>query len=86
MLRVRVLTEYCKGCGLCVGVCPVEALETSDQLSALGVYPPRQKGDVQCTGCLGCALICPDAAIEIVEAEEASERQAEEVLRSTGSR
>lgn len=86
MLKVRVLTEYCKGCGLCVGVCPVEALETSDQLSDLGVYPPRQKGDVQCTGCLGCALICPDAAIEIVEAEEASERQAEEILRSTGSR
>lgn len=84
MPRVRVLTDYCKGCGLCVGVCPVEALETSDQLSAQAVYPPRQKADVECTGCLGCALICPDAAIEIVEAEEASERRAEEVLRGTG--
>jgi len=82
MLEVRVLTEYCKGCRLCVAVCPAEALEGSDELSALAVYPPRQKADVQCTGCLCCTLICPDAAIEILETEEAREEQADEVVRS----
>ena len=41
MYQVRVLVEYCKGCGLCVEACPVEALELSEQLSALAVYPPR---------------------------------------------
>jgi 2-oxoglutarate ferredoxin oxidoreductase subunit delta len=75
MPKVRVLTEYCKGCGLCIGVCPVEALECADELTALAIHPPRQKADVRCSGCLGCALICPDAAIEIVEVEESSEPQ-----------
>ena len=82
MLEVRVLTEYCKGCRLCVAACPVEALEVSDELSALAVYPPRQKADVQCTGCLSCVLMCPDAAIEIVEVEESRESQVEQVVRS----
>jgi 2-oxoglutarate ferredoxin oxidoreductase subunit delta len=75
MPKVRVLSEYCKGCGLCVSVCPVEALELSDALNALAVYPPRHRADVRCTGCLACALICPDAAIEIIEVEETSESQ-----------
>jgi len=84
MLRVRVLAEYCKGCGLCIGVCPAEALELSAELSPLAGHLPRQKADVRCTGCLGCALICPDAAIEIVEVEEAGEREVEQAVRGTG--
>jgi len=75
MPKVQVLSEYCKGCGLCVSVCPLEALELADELTALAVYPPRQKADVRCTGCLACALICPDAAIEILDVEETSELQ-----------
>jgi 2-oxoglutarate ferredoxin oxidoreductase subunit delta len=83
MPKVRVLTEYCKGCGLCVSVCPVEGLEFSDELTSLAVYPPRQKADVRCTGCLGCTLICPDAAIEVIDVEETSELQ---VNRATARR
>ena len=82
MLKVQVLSEYCKGCGLCVTVCPVEALEFSEELSSLAVYPPRQKPGVECTGCLSCALICPDAAVEIVEVEEASEVGVHKTFRS----
>jgi len=82
MLKVRVLSEYCKGCGLCITVCPVEALEFSDELTAQAVYPPRQKPEVECTGCLSCALICPDAALEIVEVEESGEVGVHETSRS----
>ena len=86
MYHVRVLVEYCKGCGFCVDVCPVQALELSDELSPLAVYPPRQKADVTCTGCLACALMCPDAAIEVVEVEDAGEAHAEEVSESADQR
>lgn len=82
MYQVRVLVEYCKGCGLCVEACPVEALEFSEQLSVLAVYPARPNPDVECTGCLSCALMCPDAAIEVVEVEVGDEAHAE---KATGS-
>ncbi len=84
MYQVRVLVEYCKGCGLCVDVCPVEALELSGELSPLAVHAPRQKDEVECTGCLSCTLMCPDAAIEVVEVEDAGEAYAEEVSEGVG--
>lgn len=57
----------CKGCGLCVTVCPqhVLALE-EDLLNAKGYHPAALVDpDHQCTGCSVCAIICPDAAITV---------------------
>ena len=69
--QVRILTEYCKGCELCVVVCPKGTLEMSDELTDLGVRPVRPKADAECTGCTLCYQVCPDAAIEIWETAEA---------------
>jgi len=82
MYEVRVLAEYCKGCGLCIRACPVEGLERSEELSALAVYPPRQRADVECIGCLSCALICPDAAIEIIYVEETDDSRSQRRVQS----
>lgn len=68
--QVRVLVEYCKGCELCVSVCPKGVLEMSDQLTEVGVRPARPKADAVCTGCTLCYQVCPDAAIEIWETSE----------------
>ena len=49
----------CKGCDLCVKVCPVDALKMSTDFNKLGYrYPILIEG--RCTGCEMCALICPD--------------------------
>ena len=69
--QVRILTDYCKGCELCVAVCPKGALEMSDELTDLGVRPARPKADAECTGCTLGYQVCPDAAIEIWETAEA---------------
>jgi len=69
--QVRVLTEYCKGCELCVSVCPAGALAMSEDLTAIGVRPAMPKPGVECTGCTLCYQVCPDAAIEIWEMHEA---------------
>jgi len=75
MPEVRILTEYCKGCGLCVAVCPTEKLVISRTLSPLGVYPAAVRSEVECKLCFNCTVMCPDAAIEIIDVST-SERAA----------
>ena len=65
--HVRLLGEYCKGCGLCVGVCPKRSLVISRHLNSMGYSPVEVREGAECTGCCNCAVMCPDAAIEIVE-------------------
>ncbi len=65
MPSVRVLSEFCKGCRLCVSVCPRKVLEMSGKLNRLGVRTAWPLRDKECSGCLNCVVICPDAAIEI---------------------
>ena len=63
--------ELCKGCYLCISVCPNHLIGVSDTLNHTGYYPAEVKnkqGDSEgstCTGCAMCALICPDVAIEV---------------------
>lgn len=50
--------ERCKGCDLCVEVCPPRVLVMADEVNRLGYrYPVLIPG---CTGCERCAEICPD--------------------------
>jgi 2-oxoglutarate ferredoxin oxidoreductase subunit delta len=62
--KIIINTERCKGCGLCVQVCPKGAIVISKQSNKSG-YFPAQASNIDCTGCAVCAIICPDAAIEV---------------------
>lgn len=56
--------EYCKGCGLCLIECPVQALRFSEDVGFLG--NPLPIVDIQkCIGCGKCQNICPDGAIKV---------------------
>lgn len=65
MSHVVIAAELCKGCELCMAVCPKNCFEHADSLNAYGVYPIRLTADAQCTGCSSCAVMCPDTAIEV---------------------
>lgn len=65
MPNVRVLTQYCKGCGLCVAACPKKTLYLTEELDRRGLHVVAVRREVACTGCANCAAMCPDAAIEI---------------------
>ncbi|MFH1665132.1 MAG: 4Fe-4S binding protein [Candidatus Omnitrophota bacterium] len=67
---VKVNEERCKGCMLCVAVCPRKCLEASGEVSARGTQGVVVSGRDACTGCGMCVLVCPDCAIEIVEEEQ----------------
>ncbi len=66
-IKARVLEEKCKACGLCISVCPKEAISYNEKkFNAKGVHP-AVVDKKKCIGCRQCFLVCPDTAIEIVE-------------------
>jgi 2-oxoglutarate ferredoxin oxidoreductase subunit delta len=66
---ITIDRERCKGCYLCISVCPNEVIVISQSLNQQGYYPAEPKknlnGDKGCIGCAMCATICPDIAIEV---------------------
>ena len=61
--QVRILPAYCKGCGICVSVCPKQVL-------GLGKDKAQVVQPDQCIGCLNCEYHCPDFAITVTEGEK----------------
>lgn len=64
--HIEVNEAVCKGCELCITVCPHNLIEMADYYNAKG-YHPAILADVnqQCTGCMLCAMMCPDAGITV---------------------
>ncbi|MBN1314908.1 MAG: 4Fe-4S binding protein [Anaerolineales bacterium] len=63
--RIEIDEARCKGCRLCVSVCPQEILVISSRLNEKG-YMPAEVTDMEaCTGCSMCAIICPDVCITV---------------------
>lgn len=63
--KVVVDRERCKGCTLCIGVCPFGVLELSTTYNGSGYPVVSAVHPERCTGCALCALTCPDVAIEV---------------------
>ncbi|ADH99664.1 4Fe-4S binding protein [Salisediminibacterium selenitireducens] len=65
MIRVQFHEETCKGCGLCVSVCPQQIIQTADRMNAKGYQPVEVVNQEACTSCTACARMCPDAVISV---------------------
>lgn len=66
MARIIVDDRYCKGCGLCVDVCPARCITLdAGALTDKGYHPAVLSDESLCTGCASCALMCPDVAITV---------------------
>jgi 2-oxoglutarate ferredoxin oxidoreductase subunit delta len=62
---IEVDERYCKGCDLCVSVCPQEILTLDlERLTPKGYHPAQLVAD-GCTGCGICAVICPESALTV---------------------
>jgi 2-oxoglutarate ferredoxin oxidoreductase subunit delta len=62
---IKIASEFCKGCELCVSFCPKRLIHLSDKMNACGYLPATFDDDGQCTACAACALVCPEVAIEV---------------------
>ncbi len=71
--KIVIDRERCKGCYLCIEVCPFHVIEVDTDLNRKGYRPALFKGVSEdgkgCTACTQCALVCPEVAIEVYRAK-----------------
>ncbi len=66
MAKVTFKTESCKGCGLCVSVCPKKIIGLSGTvINSKGHRPAEVVEQDKCIGCAFCATMCPDCVITV---------------------
>lgn len=63
--RVVFNEDKCKGCELCVTVCPRKIIHMSNRTNAKGYRPATVTEQEKCISCALCARICPDTAITV---------------------
>jgi NAD-dependent dihydropyrimidine dehydrogenase PreA subunit len=64
---MEVNGELCKGCQLCLAVCPKSVIAISDKLNSASYHPAFYIG-ADCTGCGLCFYACPEpGAIRVVK-------------------
>jgi len=66
MAKVTISEITCKGCGLCVSVCPKKIIELDkSRLNPKGYHPAQVIDLEKCIACAMCAMMCPDSAIKV---------------------
>ena len=71
---VKFNEERCKGCELCISVCPKKILTLHEtKFNSKGYHPACVTDVDSCIGCANCAVMCPDGAISVYK-EDSEDR------------
>lgn len=62
---ISVNENLCKGCEICISVCPTDTLSIADHPNPKGYFPATQHAPEACIACNKCATMCPEVAIEV---------------------
>ena len=63
---LEIARDRCKGCELCITVCPKHVLELDSSIvNRLGHHPVRLTDAAECTSCALCVRVCPDVVFTI---------------------
>ena len=66
MPEVIFAENLCKGCELCITVCPTKILKLdTSRVNIRGYNPAIVYNLAECSGCGSCAKICPDSVITV---------------------
>ncbi|MEG0156214.1 MAG: 4Fe-4S binding protein [Anaerovoracaceae bacterium] len=64
--KLVIRVDRCKGCELCVSVCPKEILALDEvNVNKKAYHPVTVVKEEECIGCGNCAVICPDGIIDV---------------------
>jgi 2-oxoglutarate ferredoxin oxidoreductase subunit delta len=72
-MQVKNRKAFCKGCNICVQVCPSKVFEEGSEVNEHGYFPPKivlpekcpnfKRGTKKGLVCEMCILTCPDQAL-----------------------
>ncbi|MDO5851303.1 MAG: ferredoxin family protein [Methanobacteriaceae archaeon] len=62
---IYINEDLCKGCNICVELCPVQTYQKSTKINHKGVCVPEHPDDTKCVKCQLCTLSCPDQALTV---------------------
>jgi 2-oxoglutarate ferredoxin oxidoreductase subunit delta len=67
--QVYLIPERCKGCQLCIQLCPRQVLQDSEQTNSKGYHLPEvvPGKEHDCVHCQFCTMVCPEFAIFTLE-------------------
>ena len=57
--------EACKGCGVCVEVCPTKVIVQGPKVNNKGYRYTVLTDGIDCIGCSSCAMVCPDSCLTV---------------------
>ncbi len=73
-MKMNVIAERCKDCGLCVSVCPKKIVKLqTEHRNSRGHFTAICTDQDTCISCAMCATMCPDCAIVIEKMDENKE-------------
>jgi len=64
-MSVKVKSVFCKGCDICVDICPKDVLELSPERNEKGYNVAQVVKPEECIKCKKCEINCPDLAISV---------------------
>lgn len=67
--EIVVDEKLCKGCHICISVCPYDVFEKADEVDNRGFFLPVVVDIKACRVCHLCEMECPDFAIVVVSEE-----------------
>lgn len=71
--RIIIDPKLCKGCHICISVCPHSVLKPSKKVDNRGFFLPVVDDLEKCKVCRLCEMHCPDFAIVVVSDESDTE-------------
>jgi 2-oxoglutarate ferredoxin oxidoreductase subunit delta len=66
-MRVSIDKKYCKGCEICIHVCPKDVFAMSNERQSFGSLIACAPAAENCVGCRLCEVMCPDGCINVEE-------------------
>lgn len=73
--EITLVSSYCKGCGLCVDICPTGTLRLEDNIESKFGVSAEVAAPEYCIGCKMCEHRCPDFAIFVNYDEEDNDKK-----------
>ncbi len=69
--QVYLIPERCKGCDICIELCPLNVLQVSQSTNKKGYHFPEIAPGMEsaCVHCEFCMMVCPEFAIFTAEVQ-----------------